>query len=88
MATPGSASQFSATTTQPTSRGTSERINLNKADAAALESLPGIGDVLATRIVADREKNGPFKSIDDLKRVPGIKDAVVSKLREMVYVEP
>jgi len=76
-----------ATTTQEPGSMT-ERINLNNADAAALEALPGIGEVLAARIVADREKNGPFKSVDDLKRVPGIKEAVLSQIRELVYVEP
>lgn len=83
---PGARPSAATTTQEPGS--ITEKINLNNADAAALEALPGIGEVLAARIVADREKNGPFKSVDDLKRVAGIKDAVLSRLRDLVYVEP
>jgi len=55
-------------------------INLNQADASELETLPGVGPVLAERIVADREENGPFASVDDLGRVPGVGDAIVGAL--------
>jgi competence protein ComEA len=47
-------------------RGPAWRVDINAAGAAELELLPGIGPQLAQRIVAEREKNGPFASLDDL----------------------
>jgi len=61
-------------------------INLNRADAGELESLPGVGPVLAERIVADREANGPFASVDDLGRVPGVGGAIVGALAGVATV--
>ncbi len=55
-------------------------INLNRATADELEQLPGVGPVLAARIVADREANGPFASLDDLSRVSGVGAAIVGAL--------
>lgn len=55
-------------------------VNLNRADARMLEDLPGIGPVLAERIVADREAHGPFGSVQDLVRVSGVGDSVVEQL--------
>lgn len=53
-------------------------VNINKADAKTLsESLKGIGMKRAKAIVAYRSKNGPFKSIDDLRNVKGIGDKIV-----------
>lgn len=56
-------------------------VSINTGDAAALDTLPGIGPVTAERIVADRAASGPFASIDDLARVPGIGPATVEALR-------
>lgn len=61
-------------------------VNLNRAGAAELESLPGIGPALAARIVADRDANGPFRSVDDLTRVSGVGPAVVSGLHGLAAV--
>ena len=61
-------------------------VNLNTADAVALDTLPRIGPALAKRILAWREKNGPFTSVDDLLDVPGIGDAIVDGLRDLVTV--
>jgi competence protein ComEA len=61
-------------------------IDLNTATAADLETLPGIGPMLAAAIVAERERNGPFKSIDDLQRVRGIGEGRIAPLRELVRV--
>lgn len=61
-------------------------INLNQADAEALEQLPGVGPVLAARIVADREANGPFASLKDLGRVAGVGEAVVGALEGVATV--
>lgn len=64
----------------------SGRVNINTADAAALESLSGIGQATAAKIIADREANGPFKTIDDLKRVSGIGDKKLEGLRQDICV--
>jgi competence protein ComEA len=59
-------------------------VNLNTADAAALDTLPRIGPALAERILAWREKNGAFASVEDLLDVPGIGDAILEGLRDLV----
>ncbi len=59
------------------------RIDLNRAGAAELQVLPGIGPALAERIVADRGSNGPFASVEDLSRVPGVGPATVARIAPM-----
>ncbi len=59
-------------------------INLNTADQAALEGLPGIGPVIATRIIEWRTANGAFRSVDELGEVSGIGDATLVRLRSLV----
>lgn len=61
-------------------------VNLNQATAADLEALPGIGPVLAERIVAWREAHGPFPSVDVLGEVSGIGDVLLENLRPLVHV--
>jgi competence protein ComEA len=61
-------------------------VSLNTADATALELLPGVGPVLAQRIVQWRMTNGPFRSVDELGEVSGIGDAIMSQLRPLVTV--
>jgi competence protein ComEA len=56
-------------------------IDLNRADAAALEQLPGVGPVLAERIVAYRQEHGPFQAIEDLLSVSGIGERTLESLR-------
>lgn len=60
------------------------RIDINTADAAALQTLPGIGEVLAQRIVTWREQNGRFGSVDELTQVSGIGPAVLDSVHELV----
>ena len=60
------------------------RVDVNRADAAEIAVLPGIGDVLAGRIVADRDARGPFLAIDDLERVHGVGPRIVEKIRAHV----
>jgi competence protein ComEA len=67
---------------------TPSAVNLNTANAAAFETLPGIGPALAARIVADREKNGPFARPEDIMRVPGIKSAIYAKIKDRIFVAP
>jgi competence protein ComEA len=64
------------------------RININTATSAELEALPGVGEVLATRIVEYREQNGPFRSVDDLIHVEGISDRVIDEMRDLVTTGP
>ena len=59
-------------------------VDVNAADAAELDSLPGIGPATATAIVTERERNGPFVDVDDLDRVPGIGPAKLEALRDLV----
>jgi competence protein ComEA len=61
-------------------------IDLNQADLAALDTLPGIGPVLAQRIVDWREQNGPFASVDQLLEVSGIGPSVLADLDGKVRV--
>ena len=61
-------------------------VDLNSAGAAELEGLPGIGPVLAQRIVEQREQHGPFTAVDDLQDVPGIGPAVFDGLADAVTV--
>ncbi|MCK8465764.1 ComEA family DNA-binding protein [Microbacterium sp. KSW4-16] len=59
-----------------------DRIDLNTADQAALETLPRIGPALAARIIAWREENGRFRSVDDLLAVPGIGEKLLAGIRD------
>jgi competence protein ComEA len=61
-----------------------EKININAADVKVLDTLPGIGPSLAKKIVEYREKKGDFRSVEDLKKVPGITDAKFVKLKERI----
>ncbi len=61
-------------------------VNINTASAAELAETKGIGDAKAKAIVEYREKNGPFKSVDDLHQVKGIGEQVLAKLRPQVTV--
>ena len=66
---------------------TAERVNLNTADAAALESLEGIGPVLAERIIEYRETQGEFKKIEDITKVRGIGASVFEDIRDYICVD-
>lgn len=63
-----------------------QKININKADVAALSTLPGIGPSKAQSILSYREENGPFQTIDDLKNVSGIGDKTFEKLQDSITV--
>lgn len=64
------------------------RININTATADELEALPGVGDVTAARIIAYREENGPFRTVDDLIHVQGISDRTIDGFRELATTGP
>ena len=59
-------------------------ININTASVEELKTLPGVGDVTANKIVEYRQKNGNFKSIEDIMKVSGIKDKLFSKIKEKI----
>ena len=61
-------------------------VDLNTAGVAELDGLPGIGPVLAQRIVDHRTREGPFTSVDQLDDVPGIGPSIASELAELVTV--
>ncbi|MFG1859982.1 helix-hairpin-helix domain-containing protein [Microbispora bryophytorum] len=61
-------------------------VNLNTASAEQLDALPGIGGVIAQRIVDYRDAHGGFQSVDQLKDVPGIGDRKLAEMRDKVSV--
>jgi competence protein ComEA len=63
-----------------------QKININTAEAWLLESLPGIGETLAQRIVDYRIANGYFQRIEDLKNVRDIGPAVFDKVKDKIAV--
>lgn len=71
-----------------TASPTVKMINLNTATAPELETLPGIGPAMATRILEYREKNGPFQKIEELMNIQGIGERVFLRLRPQITVTP
>ncbi|MDO4291176.1 MAG: ComEA family DNA-binding protein [Eggerthellaceae bacterium] len=65
---------------------TTTRVNINTASAAELQTLDGIGEVTARKIVSDREANGPFATVEDIKRVSGIGDKKFENLKDFICV--
>ena len=66
------------------SPGASGLISLSQADQASLETLPRIGPATAERIIAWRESNGPFRSVEDLLAISGIGPATLEGLADLV----
>lgn len=64
----------------------SSKVNINTASATELDVLPGVGPSLAQKIIADREQNGVFKTVDDLTRVSGIGDKKLETMRDYITV--
>ncbi len=63
------------------------RINLNTADVSQLTTLTGVGESKALAIIAYREENGPFTSIEDIMNVPGIKEGTYEKIKDKIAIE-
>ena len=61
-------------------------IDINRADTEQLTALPGIGEVLAQRIIAYREENGSFLSTDELKNVEGIGEKRLEAILDLITV--
>ncbi|WP_369374990.1 helix-hairpin-helix domain-containing protein [Promicromonospora sp. Populi] len=81
----GSGGQIAGGQGGPGAGGT---VDLNTADAVALEALPGVGPSIAQAIVEWREANGPFASVDELQDVPGIGPATLEEIRGSARVGP
>jgi len=63
------------------------KVNINKATAAELSQLKGIGMKYAERIVEFRDKNGPFKQVEDLLNIQGIGPKILEKNKDLITVE-
>jgi competence protein ComEA len=85
---PAQAQPTSAISTGAAATPGSQRININTATLAELDTLPEIGPVTAQRIIDYRTKNGPFKRTEDLKNVSGIGDATFEAVKDLITVEP
>ena len=70
----------------PRPAATAVVVNLNTASASDFEALPGIGPKTAARIIEYRQKNGPFKKIEELMNVPGIGEKNFLKLKPQLTV--
>ena len=62
------------------------KVNLNLATSSQLEQLPGIGPVIAARILQHRDENGPFRQISDIQQVAGIGNTIYSKIKDQISV--
>jgi competence protein ComEA len=83
----GDATTTTTTGTGSTATGsTGGMVNINTADEATLETLNGVGPVLAAAIIAYRTEHGPFASVDQLDEVSGIGPATLEDLRSQVTV--
>lgn len=69
------------------SSSTSGKVNLNKADEAALTTLPGVGPAKAQAIIAYREESGGFQTIDDIKKVSGIGEKSFERLKDLIDIK-
>lgn len=66
--------------------GEAAPVDLNRADVAELDALPGIGVARARAIVAFRDSAGPFRQLEDLGRVPGLSPGVVRRLAGRIVI--
>lgn len=84
---PGTGPQPSVSTGDPSgAQSPGKPVDLNAADAAALDQLPGIGPKIAERIITWRAEHGRFSSVEELGEVSGIGDKLLSRLRPLVTV--
>lgn len=81
----GTAADNTVDGTETTQAG--QRINLNTADVSQLSTLTGVGESKALAIIAYREENGPFTSIEDIMNVPGIKEGTYEKIKDKIAIE-
>lgn len=70
----------------PDDKASGAKINLNEADATKMQTINGVGQKKAEKIIDYRNQNGPFKSVDDLKNVPGFGERTVANLKPSLSV--
>jgi len=63
-----------------------QKVDINRAELWLLEALPGIGEILAQRILDYRSENGPFRRIEDLFQVSGIGEATFENIKDFITV--
>ncbi len=68
-------------------KGANKKVNINTANQSELETLPGIGASIASRIIEYRQQNGKFQKIEDLQNVKGIGDSKYTNIKEYVTVK-
>ena len=76
-----------AQTSAPTKETGKALVNINSAGQSELEKLPGIGPSLAKKILDFRQKNGQFKTTNDLMAVPGIGEKKFEQLKNLITVK-
>jgi competence protein ComEA len=84
--TPGVTAETAATPATAAITAVTEKININTASLAELDSLPGIGPVIAGNIIEYRETHGAFTTIDELMDVDGIGQAKFAALKDSITV--
>lgn len=90
-AAPRSAERTGETASRRTETGAEAEggpVDVNRATAEELDGVPGIGPALAARIVASRARDGRFRAVDDLARVPGIGARSLERIRPHVAATP
>lgn len=81
------ATAASAETARAATTTSTEKVNINTADAKALASLSGVSRSLAEKIVKYRDEHGAFKKPEDLRRVEGVGNGVWEKNRDRISVK-
>ena len=72
--------------TNTTGKNQNTKVNINTATQTELETLPGIGPSIASKIMSYRKENGKFKSIEEIKKVNGIGESKYKKIKELIKV--
>jgi competence protein ComEA len=74
------------TTSSAGTPGLTAQVNINSGDLTALETLDGVGEVIGQAIIDYREKNGPFKTIDEIQNVSGIGPVTFANIKSDITV--
>lgn len=80
------ATSTEAATTESSSTSNNGKVNINTADASGLQQISGIGPSKAQKIIAYREQNGKFKSVEDLTNVSGIGEKTLASIKDQICV--